>query len=564
MYMKNKPLLIIIIFFLVAGTIYLFSKIERTDLTDEIEGKLSEWESKSSIEVAGEDLRAIEGIKAFYAERDYEEIWSDNGRINSKAEDLLEQIEEAKYDGLDPNNYHQKLIKSLYKDVQDNRKMLKPESAPELVEMEFLMTDAFLALANDLEVGRIAPNERGSYWKLDPKKSEIEPLELLEDVADGKSIDKALSSLYPDMEMYEKGREVIKKLYEKSNVDTLQWRQVSFDKSLKVGDRHPSVPGLRKRLQFWGFLDTYALEDDQLFDSTMWQGLKEYQLENGMKPDGAIGKLTSDFLNDSPQKLIEIASVNMERMRWMPEIEWDEELVLVNIANYQLDYMNDGDTTLSAKVIVGKEYNESPVFTAPMSYIVFSPYWNIPPSITNDEIIPSVRKNEDYLTEKNMEVVSNSGEVMNPKKVNWSGKDAENFPYRIRQKPGGSNSLGLVKFMFPNDYNIYIHDTPARSLFARETRALSHGCIRIQYPDQFAETLLNDKEWTKEKIQEAMHQENEEVVKLDREIPVLLLYLTFWADEDGNSHFRPDIYGRDAELIKKLKAPRKTVSKQRS
>lgn len=562
--MKNKPLIIILTLFLIAATIFIVGRMRRSDLTEEIEMRLSSYDEKQAVQIAGEPLLSSEEIKAFYAERDFEEIWSENGKINSLAENFLEEIDHVKYDGLNPEDYNQILIQEFFEEIEGKRKILKPKSTPELVDLEFLMTDAFLRLSKDLEVGKVAPNARGSYWKLAAKESKINSQDLLEEVADGLDIQKALASLYPEIEMYTKGREVIQSLYEKSQDDTLSWKPVSFEHSLKVGDTHASVPGLRDRLKFWGYLGAYEVKDPLLFDSTMWKGLKSYQLENGMNPDGAIGELTADFLNDSPEKLIEIASVNLERMRWIPEIKWEEELVLVNIANYQLDYMNDGDTTLSAKVIVGKEYNESPVFTAPMSYIVFSPYWNIPPSITHDEIIPSVRKNEDYLREKNMEVVSNSGEVLNPKQVNWTGKEGADFPYRIRQKPGGSNSLGLVKFMFPNDYNIYIHDTPARSLFARESRALSHGCIRIQYPDLFAEALLKDKKWTKERIQEAMHQEQEEVVKLDREIPVLLLYLTFWTDESGNAHFRPDIYHRDTELIKKLKAPLKTESKQRS
>ncbi|MBN3520007.1 L,D-transpeptidase family protein [Algoriphagus lutimaris] len=559
--MKNKPLIIILVLFLIAASIFIVGRIGRSDLTEEIEMRLSSYDEKQAVQVAGEPLLSSEEIKAFYLKRDFEEIWSENGKINSLAENFLMEIENVKYDGLNPEDYNQILIQEFFEEIHGNRKILKPKSTPELVDLEFLMTDAFLRLSKDLEVGKVAPNERGSYWKLAAKESKIHSLDLLDEVAVGLDIQKALASLYPEIEMYTKGRKVIQTLYEKGEEDTLSWKPVSFEHFLKVGDRHASVTGLRDRLKFWGFLQEYEVKDALLFDSIIWKGLKNYQMENGMNPDGAIGELTADFLNDSPEKLIEIASVNLERMRWMPEIKWEEELVLVNIANYQLDYMKDGDTILSAKVIVGKEYNESPVFIAPMSYIVFSPYWNIPPSITQDEIIPSVRKNGDYLKEKNMELVSNSGEVLNPKQVNWMGKEGTDFPYRIRQKPGGLNSLGLVKFMFPNDYNIYIHDTPARSLFARESRALSHGCIRIQYPDQFAKALLGNKKWTRERIQKAMHQEQEEVVELDREVPVLLLYLTFWTDEAGHAHFRHDIYNRDTELIKKLKAPLKPESK---
>lgn len=186
-----------------------------------------------------------------------------------------------------------------------------------------------------------------------------------------------------------------------------------------------------------------------------------------------------------------------------------------------------------------------------MSYLVFSPYWNIPYSITKNEIIPAVRKNSNYLQNKNMEVITTSGKPVNPSTIDWSSKS---FPYLIRQKPGGSNSLGLVKFMFPNSYSVYIHDTPARSLFEREDRAMSHGCIRLQNPAAFAQLLLrDDPSWTPEKIDAAMHQEKEQIVNLPRKIPVVLLYLTFWADSKGQPHFRQDIYNRDAEVLALLK-----------
>ena len=562
--MKNKSILIIGIIFLLAAGFFVVNRLRRSDLTEEIELRLADNNRENPISIGNSQLENSDAVISFYEDRDYEEVWSNNGKINDLAEEFLEEIEAVKYDGLNPQDYNLAQINEFFEEIQNKRRILKPKSTPELVDLDLLMTDAFFKLSHDLEVGKISSQSQDSYWKLEAKEAKANYNELLQEIADGEDIQDGLASLYPKMDMYTKGREVLKDLYEKHEEDTLTWQQVSFNQSLKVGDVHQSIPGLRERLQFWGFLDEYEIEDEQLFDSTMWEGLKRYQMENGMNPDGAIGDLTAEFLNNSTEKLIEIASVNMERMRWMPEIEWDKELVLVNIANYQLDYLTEGDTALTAKVIVGKEYNESPVFTAPMSYIVFSPYWNIPPSITNGEIIPSVQKNGNYLSEKNMEVVSNSGEVVNPKSVSWSGKDANNFPYRIRQKPGGSNSLGLVKFMFPNDYNIYIHDTPARSLFARETRALSHGCIRIQNPDKFAKILLKDDKWTDEKIHAAMNQENEEVVQLDRKVPVLLLYLTFWADENGEGHFRPDIYNRDAALIKELKAGRKTKSVQKT
>jgi murein L,D-transpeptidase YcbB/YkuD len=283
----------------------------------------------------------------------------------------------------------------------------------------------------------------------------------------------------------------------------------------------------------------------------MMKGVADFQQKNGMEPDGAIGKMTGQALNFSPNDLMDKAAVNLERLRWLPDSVKNHKFILVNIANYQLDYINNLDTIFSTRAIVGKQYHETPIFTAEMSYIVFSPYWNIPYSIVKKEIAPSVRKNSNYLSKKNMEVVTNSGRLVDPSSVNWSSRS---FPYMVRQKPGGNNSLGLVKFMFPNQHSVYIHDTPARTLFTREERALSHGCIRIQNPEKLAALLLkDDSAWTSDKIDAAMHQTKERIVNLDQKIPVVILYLTFWADSNGKAHFRPDIYDRDAEVLELLR-----------
>ncbi|WP_192348503.1 murein L,D-transpeptidase [Algoriphagus sp. Y33] len=550
----NKKIIIPIasVIVIALGLIWFFNQ-RRSDLTDELRQNL---EGESSDVLAQSDFAGE--IRDFYIKRDYLEIWLFNGTLSNSGKELLAQIEDSRYDGLQPEDYNLSQIYQLSSNPDKKNKKFRNLSSAQKVDLELLLTDGFLRLSHDLERGKVDPSTLDSNWKFEEKDTDVNYTSLLEEVASGKAVDKLFARLYPSSALYAQGRDAIKELYEIQKNDTLTWEFEPVEGAIKVGEEHAAIPVLRKRLIFWGFLKSYDMEAPNLFDSTMFEGLRKYQEANGMNPDGVIGSLVAESLNKSPQNLIDIASINMERLRWMPKIDWDQEMVLVNIANYQLDYMNKSDTVFTAKVIVGKEYNESPTFTAPMSYIVFSPYWNIPESITNDEIIPSVRKNKGYLAEKNMEVVSGSGEPVNAKNVDWS-KSGDDFPYRVRQKPGGDNSLGLVKFMFPNEYNIYIHDTPARSLFERESRALSHGCIRIQNPDQFAKILLNNKSWDEEKIQEAMHQDKEEVVELDREIPVVLVYMTFWADKGGKANFRYDVYERDKALLKALRATKSSL-----
>ncbi|PZX61108.1 murein L,D-transpeptidase YcbB/YkuD [Algoriphagus ratkowskyi] len=542
--MNNKIIISISAVLLLAVGLIWFLNQRRSDLTDELQAALS----GEKISVLANSKFSDE-IQSFYADREYMEVWHFNGSLSKTGKEMLAQIENSKFDGLQPEDYNLAKIYEFSSNQEKENKKFRNLSAEEKVTLELLLSDSFFSLAHDLEKGKVNPSNLDANWKFEEKETDVNYTNLLENVANGSSVEKAFASLYPSSDLYAHGRDAIKELYRIQENDTLTWEFAAVEGAIKVGEKHSAIPALRKRLIFWDVLKPYDTEDPLLFDSTMFTGLQNYQASNGMNPDGVIGALVAESLNNSPQNLIDIASINMERLRWMPAIDWDQEMVLVNVANYQLDYMQKSDTAFSAKVIVGKEYNESPAFTAPMSYIVFSPYWNIPESITNEEIIPSIKKNSNYLSQKNMEVVNGSGEVVKASNVNLS-KDQG---YRVRQKPGGDNSLGLVKFMFPNEYNIYIHDTPARSLFEKETRALSHGCIRIQNPDQFAKILLDNSDWDDEKIQDAMHQDKEEVVKLDRDIPVMILYMTFWADKNGKANFRSDVYNRDAALLKALR-----------
>jgi murein L,D-transpeptidase YcbB/YkuD len=496
-------------------------------------------------------LANAEGIYRFYDSRGFGEAWSENGILLEKAYELRFEIKQSKYDGLNPANYHLALIEGFFQSFESNKQKGIPNDVMEVADLDLLLTDAFFRLAAHLEIGKVDPSKLKSSWDIRRKPQREDYVLLLSQAVQSNEIRKALEKLYPDFSIYRKGREVVRRMEELQKSDTLNWKPIKMDQSIKPGQLNNAVPLIRQRLAFWGYLDPALISEDKIYDSLLVNAVKDFQRSNGMEPDGSIGKNTAAALNSSPAALMDIAALNLERLRWLPDTVREAEFILVNIANYQLDFINKLDTLFSAKVIVGKQYHESPIFSALMSYIVFSPYWNIPNSIARAEIIPAVRRNPNYLQQKNMEVITTSGKVVDPASVNWQSKS---FPYLIRQKPGGNNSLGLVKFMFPNSHSVYIHDTPGKSLFEKEDRALSHGCIRIQNPVKFAQLLLkDDPKWTPQRIDEAMHQTKEQIVNLPRKIPVVLMYLTFWADSRGKAHFRQDIYGRDADLLALLK-----------
>ena len=519
--------------------------------SDQLRTMLEAENPGKGLTVRGSALSNSDEIHRFYDARSFEEAWSERGILLEKAYALRFEIKQAKYDGLNPEDYHLDVIEGLFASFESNKKSGNANEASDVVELDLILTDAFFKLATHLEIGKVDPSKLKTDWEITPKAQRKDHVLLLNQAINSGEVRQALEELYPQFSIYKKGREVVRVMDELQKKDTLDWKPIKVDQSLKVGQSNNVIPQVRQRLAFWGYVSPTPPSDPKLFDSLLFAGVKQFQRSNGMEPDGAIGKNTALAISKSPASLMDMASVNLERLRWLPDTVKGAEFILVNIANYQLDYLNKLDTLLSSRVIVGKQYHESPIFSAQMSYIVFSPYWNIPPSITRSEIIPSVRKNPSYLQQKNMEVVTSSGKVVNPSSIDWNSKS---FPYMIRQKPGGNNSLGLVKFMFPNSHSVYIHDTPARTLFDKEDRALSHGCIRIQNPAKFAQVLLNDDpKWTPEKIDQAMHQTTEQIVSLPRKIPVVLVYLTFWADSTGKAHFRQDIYNRDSEVLALLR-----------
>jgi murein L,D-transpeptidase YcbB/YkuD len=490
-------------------------------------------------------------IHAFYANRVFQQAWSSKGELTEQAYELRFEIKQAQFDGLDPFDYKLAILESFFTDFEASKAANKTLETIDLVDFDLFMSDAFFQLATHLEIGKVNPANLSYTWDIPRKVKKVNYAQLLNLALENNTIRKSLESLYPPFEMYRKSREVIRLMEKKNKSNNLDWKTIKLDKSLKVGESVKMVSELRKRLMFWDFLPWSADSGMDVYDSMMMQAVQIFQSQNGMNPDGVIGKMTLDALNQSPRKLIDKGAVNLERMRWLSDLPIDSELIVVNIPNFQVNYIYKKDTIFTSKVIVGTKKHSSPVFTAQMRYIVFSPYWNVPNSIVRNELIPIIRRNPTYLTQKNMEVLTPSGQVLNPANLSWSPKS---FPYLIRQKPGEDNALGLVKFMFPNPYSVYLHDTPSKSLFERDDRAFSHGCIRLQNPFKFAQILLLDRpEWNAENIQKAMGQPKEQIVNLQREIPVVILYLTFWVDSKGIGQFRPDIYERDREVLMALR-----------
>jgi murein L,D-transpeptidase YcbB/YkuD len=506
-------------------------------------------------------LRSRSQLLDFYSETGFLPGWSENETLSCNALEMRLLIQKAGFDGLLPEDYHLKSLNVFFEKFFAGTTLTHQE----LARVDLLLSDAFIIYANHIFGGKVHPEHLNSSWEIMQKGNEPKVLDKLQLAIPNGNVREQLFSLQPKFAVYGRMRASMKKYIRlQKQLAGQEWEKIAIKEPIEPLQSNPELKKVRQKLFFWGDLDTFSSQDGDgdTYDTALMESVKQFQVRNGLQPDGILCNATIEALNKSPQDLILQVSVNMERLRWLPDTTL-QEVILVNIANYSMDYIRKTDTLLHSNAIVGKTYRKTPVFNAPMSYLVFSPTWTIPPTILNNDVLPSVRKDINYLASKHMRILDYSGNEINPSEINWKSVNSTNFKYMIRQDPGKENALGQVKFMFPNKHNVYIHDTPSRMLFSKEDRALSSGCIRIQQPFELAKLLLEDQPlWTDDLIKKALVGNKEQSVSLTRKIPVVILYLTFWTNSKDEEQVRKDIYSRDQELYALMQAPLNLVFKE--
>jgi L,D-transpeptidase YcbB len=455
----------------------------------------------------------------FYSARNYTYAWHNRTGLIEQSSILYNRIMQLRDNGLvDAAPY-----------MEEYGQMMEDQSPGLSADRELLLTGQYLVYAGKVLTGIPESDTRRVQWYIPRKKMNYAAL--LDSLLSGKADTRKL--LLPQ---YYKLQERLKAYYEIEKRGS--WVTIKPDrKKYQPGDSSPVIREIRKKL----FLAGDLVRDNQssIYDEEMVAGIKEFQRRYGLTEDGVAGPGVLREMAAPLSKRIEQIAVNMERCRWLPN-ETNEDYLFVNIPQFKLFAMERDSIALSCNVVVGTATNKTVIFRGDMKYVVFSPYWNVPQSIINKEILPAMKRNPNYLAKHNMEY--NGG--------------------KIRQKPGPRNSLGLVKFLFPNSYNIYLHDTPSKSLFNEDKRAFSHGCIRVSEPYELAKYLLrHDPSWTPEKIKEAMNRGKEQYVTLKNTVPVYLVYFTAFVDPQGKLNFRDDIYNRDQELKEMLFAKNHTSIK---
>jgi len=454
-----------------------------------------------------------------YQANNYNYVWYNNNGLIETASELIAGLENIKQEGVTANVPYKDTLDQLLHSATDTANKTRPD-----INTELMLTGEYFYYAMKIWGGALNKKADSINWYIPRKK--LSYAQLLESNLKSGSIASGPDGVVAgyQYEGLKKALAQYKEIDQNANEVVVPLLK---DKSvLSPGAFSPVIADVRKRLTQLGY--TNSADTGNLYNVTLAGIVAQVKPTYGLPADSIINNAFINAINIPAKKREEQIIVNMERLRWIPVDTVSKEFILVNIPEYTLVYYEQGKPVWRCGVVVGKPMTKTVIFSGDMRYVVFSPYWNVPSSIINKEIRPGMARSKNYLARHNME---------------WNGG-------RVRQRPGPSNSLGLVKFLFPNSNNIYLHDTPSKSLFNETNRAFSHGCIRVSKPKDLAIRVLRQyPEWTPEKIDAAMHAGKEKYITLERTIPVFIGYFTAFIDEGGHANFRPDIYQRDKGLL---------------
>lgn len=544
----------IVLILILAGPAWEGAEAQTPALSDAVRNRLEAGRSRGEWTAAGEEILAVRALPQVYADRGFSGIWVANGRVTPQALRFLEYLGQRDEDGLRPGDYHLQAIDSLL-----SKQGEPPQSEMRRqVDLEFLLTDAFLVSGSHLLQGRVNPVTINPEWLANRRNADMG--KVLMDAADRGAFVEALEALLPRHPGYLDLRGALARMRELAAAGG--WAPVPDGPTLHEGESEPRIPALRARLRVSGdhpspSAVTPAGEDTLLFDALLAEGVRRFQVRHGLEPDGVVGQATLAALNVPATDRVRQLEVNLERWRWLPE-DLGSRYILVNIAGFSVEVVEDDVPVLEMRAIVGRQYRQTPVFSSRMTYLVLSPYWHVPPTIAALDKLPEIKKDPGYVAAQRMTLLdASSNTPVDVASVDWETMTGPEFNrrFRLRQDPGPANALGDVKFMFPNPHNVYLHDTPTRDLFARTERGFSSGCIRIERPIDLAEYLLRgDRAWTREGIMAAIERRGEKTVTLPDPIPVHVQYWTAWVDGNGVVNFRRDLYGRDAVVLGALAA----------
>lgn len=525
------------------------------EVRERIRARIEAGETPGALVADGERIHARSELSRFYEERAFEPAWIGDAGPLPAADELVSALRAGDRDGLLPDDYHAPQIAAAI--VETRRRVVsgEPPDPGAQADLELLATDGFLLFASHLALGRVDPESLDPKWVAN--RRDFDGVAALAGGLE-RGVTSTLASLRPAQAGYANLRAAYRRYRELAAGD--RWPVVPDGPKLEEGVRDPRVMALRARLLATGELapNDAAAEESERFDDAVGRAVRAFQRRHGLGADGIVGPATLAALNVSAVERARQIRLNLERWRWLPA-ELGRRHVLVNAANFELDLIEDGEEVFSSRVVIGKPFRRTPVFSDRITYVVLSPYWHVPHSLAIQDQIPLQRQDPGYFERVAMRVFRGWGDEaaeIDPASIDWSRMSGASFPYRLRQDPGPQNFLGGVKMMFPNRFNVYLHGTPARELFERSRRDFSSGCIRVERALELTELLLRDVPgWDIDRMRRVVERRREETVRLAEGVPVHLLYWTAWATPGGTVHFRQDIYERDGPLATALGEP---------
>ncbi len=483
----------------------------------------------------------------FYKENGFAPLWVTQDGLSDKARRLLTLLSKADEEGLNAQDYLPASLSGF--DVPSDS---LEKSPGDLARLEIELTAAALEYSHHVSAGRVKPIRVSELHTI--KAVPVKPSEVLVKFKTSAEPDTYLASLQPFMPQYQYLKKALAK-YRESTGGKEQAIIIPGGKLIKAGGSDERIELVAKRLQQLGYYNIPAeqgADNKTFYNPELVTAVKDFQKQSGLNNEGIIGRQTLGALNGkSDAEKINKIILSMERLRWLPQ-DLKSKYVFVNQAFFET-WMMDGDKEVyRSDIIVGRPKFQTAVFADEMEKVTLNPNWYVPRTIIYEEMIPKLLQNPYYLADLGYEVTDRNGQSVDSSTIDWGRYGQDSIPFDVRQPPGPKNALGRVKFMFPNEHSIYMHDTPARELFKKSVRAFSHGCVRLQKPMKFAEIILGTQGWTPERIKAAIASGKNQTIFLDQKIPVYLGYYTAWADADGNVKTRDDIYSRDRTLNQAL------------
>lgn len=511
------------------------------DLQEALRTRVEELAATGALEAAGVPIAARRLIPRLYERRAFVPAWRTVAQVDS----LLEVIGDSELEGLDPRDYHLDAVRT----ARDRLAAGVFGSPVERADLDILLTDGLIRLGYHLRFGKVDPVALDPHWNFSRDLDGEDPVVTIQAAIDAGSLRDFAAKTIPRVFLYSRLKSALARY--RAIEAAGGWPVVPPGPTLEVRARDARVPALVARLVASGDLDASAAADNaRSYDDAVAAAVRRFQARHGLAADGVVGPRTLAALNVPVGVRVDQLRASLERARWVL-YDPESEFLVVNVAGFRLYHVRRDEVVWSTRVVVGLPYRETPVFTSTMRYLVLNPTWTVPPTVLVQDILPEVRRNVSYLAGRNIDVLDAANARVDPASIDWSSRAV--LGYRYVQRPGPTNALGRVKFMFPNDYAVYLHDTPSRDLFARDSRAFSSGCIRVEDPLALAVTLLGDG-WSRERLEARIATGRTETVFFEP-MPVMLLYWTADVSAAGVVAFHPDVYERDAALIEALGQP---------